>query len=257
MASTPSASRSACSMRACRVAGGVGLVGGGLEVAHQPAERAPEVMGEAVGDGAKVAHQRLDAVEHGVQRRREMVELVAGAAQRHPAVERAGHDRAGGAVDLGDPAAHQPRQEPAGGERRAARSPPAPRAAPGRASGRRRRAPPRRGRPAAARPAASAAPAPRSRSAASDRCGRARASSSRHRAPRVGGQLLRLPAMPPAASGRPGGRPRRGRAGWRAAGRSRRPAPRRRRGRSRRPARAISASTTARCSASMTPPTCQ
>ena len=77
MASTPSASRSACSMRVLARVGGGRLVGGGLEVADQAAERAPQVVGEAVGDGAQVAHQRLDAVEHGVERAGEPVELVA------------------------------------------------------------------------------------------------------------------------------------------------------------------------------------
>ena len=133
--------------------------------ADQPAERAAQVVGEAVGDHAQVAHQRLDPVEHGVERAREPVELVAGAAQRHAAVEGAAHDRPRGAVDLGDPAGDQPRQQPAGGEREQRRSPPAPRAAPGRACGRRRRARPRRARRAAARRRAGAAPAPRSRSA--------------------------------------------------------------------------------------------
>ena len=94
-----------------------GVVGGGLEVAHEAAERAAQVVRQAVGDGAEIAHQRLDPVEHGVERAGEAVELVAGAAQRDAAVERAGHDAAGGAVDLGDPAADQAREQPAGGER--------------------------------------------------------------------------------------------------------------------------------------------
>ena len=72
-------------------------------------------MRQAVGDGAQVAHQGLDAVEHGVERAGELVELVAGAAQGDAAVERAGHDRTGGTVDLGDPSADQAREEPAGG----------------------------------------------------------------------------------------------------------------------------------------------
>ena len=98
----------------------LGLVlGGRLEMAHQPAERAAQVVRQAVGDGAQVAHQRLDAVEHRVQGAGELVELVAGAAQRHPAVQRAGHDRARRAVDLGDAPAHQTREQPAGGEREA------------------------------------------------------------------------------------------------------------------------------------------
>ena len=75
--------------------GGGGLVGGGLELADQPAERLPQVVSEAVGDHAQVGDQRLDAVEHGVEGGGEPVELVAGAARRHPPVEGAGHDRRG------------------------------------------------------------------------------------------------------------------------------------------------------------------
>ena len=129
-----------------------GLVGGGLEVAHQPAERAPEVVRQAVGDGAQVAHQRLDPVEHGVQRAGEAVELVVGAAHGDPAVERARHDAARRAVDLGDPAAHQPRQQPAGEKRQRGQRGERPRAARGRACGRRRRARRRRGRRSSSSP---------------------------------------------------------------------------------------------------------
>ena len=96
--------------------GGDGVVGGGLEVADQPAEGAAQVVGEAVGDGAQVADEGLDAVEHGVERAGEAVELVAGAAQGDAAVEGAGHDAAGGAVDLGDAAGDEAGEEPAGGE---------------------------------------------------------------------------------------------------------------------------------------------
>ena len=97
--------------------GGDVVVGGGLEVADQASEGAAQVVGEAVGDGAQVANEDLDAVEHGVEGAGETVELVAGAAERDAAVEGAGHDGAGGAVDLADAAGDEAREQPAGGER--------------------------------------------------------------------------------------------------------------------------------------------
>ena len=86
-------------------------------MADQAAEGAAQVVGEAVGDGAQVADEGLDAVEHGVEGAGEAVELVAGAAQRDAAVEGAGHDGAGGAVDLADAAGDEAGEQPAGGER--------------------------------------------------------------------------------------------------------------------------------------------
>ena len=76
-------------------------------------------MGDVVGDLLEAPHQRLDALEHGVEVDREPVELVVGAGDRQPAGEIAGHD---GARRLGhgiDAVQHAPRDEESAGEARA------------------------------------------------------------------------------------------------------------------------------------------
>ena len=84
-----------------------------LETAAQPRQRAAQVVGDVVGDLLGGVEQALDAVQHGVEVRRHLVELVAAAAERNPPVEVAAHDLAAGGVDVLDApeqeAAHQQR----------------------------------------------------------------------------------------------------------------------------------------------------
>ena len=73
-------------------------------------------MGDIVGNFLQPAHQRLDALEHGVDVVGEAVELVAGAGDRQPAGQIAGHDglrRAGHGVDAAE---HAPADEEAAGK---------------------------------------------------------------------------------------------------------------------------------------------
>ena len=63
-------------------------------------------MRDIVGDLAHAGHQPLDLVEHAVEVGGELVELVVGAAPRHPVRQIAGDDPLGGAVHLLDPAQH-------------------------------------------------------------------------------------------------------------------------------------------------------
>ena len=62
------------------------------------------------------AHQRLDALQHGVEIFGEPIELVAAAPDRQPSGEIAGHDPLGGAGHGVDPRQHAARHEDAAAE---------------------------------------------------------------------------------------------------------------------------------------------
>ena len=65
----------------------------------EPGQRAAEVVGDIVGHLAQFAHQHLDARQHPVDARREVVELVAAPRHRNPAGQVAVfHDPAAGLV---------------------------------------------------------------------------------------------------------------------------------------------------------------
>ena len=55
-----------------------------LGAVAQPRERRLEVVRDIVGDLLEAVHQRLDALQHGVEVAGEPVELVAGAGDRQP-----------------------------------------------------------------------------------------------------------------------------------------------------------------------------
>ena len=82
----------------------------------QPRQRRFEIVRDVVGDFLEAAHQRLDALQHGVEMLGEAVELVAGAGDRQAAGEIAGHD---GLRLVGhglDAVEHAPADEEAAGE---------------------------------------------------------------------------------------------------------------------------------------------
>ena len=84
----------------------------------QPRQRRLEIVRDVVGDFLEAVHQRLDALEHGVEVVGETVELVAGAGDRQAAGEIARHDRAcrlGHGIDALQHAAAD--EEPAGQRR--------------------------------------------------------------------------------------------------------------------------------------------
>ena len=70
-------------------------------------------MGDVVGDFLQPVHQRLDALQHGVEVTGKTIELVAAAPDRQPAGEVAGHDALGRAGHGVDPLQHAPRHEDA------------------------------------------------------------------------------------------------------------------------------------------------
>ena len=73
-------------------------------------------MGDIVGHLLQAAHQRFDALEHGVDVVGEAVEFVAGAGNRQPAGKIAGHDglrRSGHGIDAVE---HPPADEETAGK---------------------------------------------------------------------------------------------------------------------------------------------
>ncbi len=68
-------------------------------------------MGDVVGDLPHSGHQPLDLIEHRIQVGRELVELVAGAGERHALGHVAVDDPLAGAVHGVDPAQHVARHE--------------------------------------------------------------------------------------------------------------------------------------------------
>ena len=85
----------------------------------QAGERRLEIVRDIVGDLLQAAHQRLDALEHGVEVFRQPVEFVAGAGDRQPLAEIAGHDGAGGLGHGVDAAQHAAGDEQPAGQARA------------------------------------------------------------------------------------------------------------------------------------------
>ncbi len=78
-----------------------------LQPMAEPAERRAEVVRDVVGDLLQVQEQRLDAVEHAVEVKGQLGELVARArAHRDATTERAALDLAARPVDGLDPAKH-------------------------------------------------------------------------------------------------------------------------------------------------------
>ena len=171
-----------------------------LAAVAQPRQRRLEVVGDVVGDLLEAAHQRLDAIEHGVEIAGQPVELVAGAGDRQTLGQIARHDGLRGRGHGVDALQHAARHEQAAARARGRRRSPT-------TSDRRRsrrhacaRAPRGRARPAGeSRPAAersrtSAWCSVCSRSSSCDRRSRSsrsararRRSASRHcrRAPRL------------------------------------------------------------------------
>jgi hypothetical protein len=68
-------------------------------------------MGDVVGHLLQALHQRLDALEHGVEVFGEAIELVAAAPDRQPPSEVTRHDALGGAGHGINPLQHPPRDE--------------------------------------------------------------------------------------------------------------------------------------------------
>ena len=83
-------------------------------VAH-PRQRRLQIMGDVVGDFLQPHHQRLDALQHGVEIFGEAIEFVAGASDRQAPGKVAGHDAPRGAGHGVDPLQHAPRHEDAAG----------------------------------------------------------------------------------------------------------------------------------------------
>ena len=83
-----------------------------LQASAQPAERGTQIVGDVVGDPAHVLHQRLDAREHRIEVRDQIVELVAAPAALDALGKLAFHDAARGAVDGFDARRHAPAQPP-------------------------------------------------------------------------------------------------------------------------------------------------
>ena len=73
-------------------------------------------MRDVVGHLLEAAHQRLDAVEHGVDVERQAVDLVAGAGDRQPIGQVAGHDALRFLRDRVDPPQDAPADEEAAAE---------------------------------------------------------------------------------------------------------------------------------------------
>ena len=82
--------------------------------AHQ---RRPQVVGDVVSDLLHLAHQPLDALQHGIEIAGELIPLVVRSAQRNAAAEAAFHDGAAGGVDGFDPPHGAPRDADAGHRR--------------------------------------------------------------------------------------------------------------------------------------------
>ena len=87
-----------------------------LGAVAQPRQRRLQVVGDVVGNFLQPRHQRLDALQHGVEVFREAIEFVAAAPDRQPPGEVAGHDALGGAGHGVDPVQHPPRHEDAAAE---------------------------------------------------------------------------------------------------------------------------------------------
>ena len=87
-----------------------------LGAVAQARQRRLQIMGDVVGDLLQPAHQRLDALQHGVEVLREPVELVAAAADRQPPGEIAGHDALRGPGHGVDALQHAARDEDAAAE---------------------------------------------------------------------------------------------------------------------------------------------
>jgi hypothetical protein len=70
-----------------------------LEMLAQAAERRAQVVGDVARDLAQAVHQLLDAAQHGVEARHQLVDLVVGAAHRNARRQIAFHDGEAGARD--------------------------------------------------------------------------------------------------------------------------------------------------------------
>ena len=92
-------------------AGRRGALAGVLEALTQAAERRAQIVRDVARYLAQAGHQRLDAVEHGVEAGDELIDLVVGAAHGNARRQIALHDGAAGAGDGVDAAqelsAHQ------------------------------------------------------------------------------------------------------------------------------------------------------
>ena len=87
-----------------------------LGAVAQARQRRLEIVRDIVGDLLQAVHQRLDALEHGVEIVGQPVEFVAGAGDRQPLAEIAGHDGAGGLGHGVDAPQHAAGDEEAAGE---------------------------------------------------------------------------------------------------------------------------------------------
>src|SRR5689334_474191 len=84
-------------------------------------------MSNVARDLAEAVHQGLDAIEHLVEVLRKLIELISGAAHRHPIAKSAIDDRSSGAIHRVDPAqkASAQRRSADNGEEDGDRHPPA------------------------------------------------------------------------------------------------------------------------------------
>ena len=82
----------------------------------QPCQRRLQVVSDVVGDFLQSHHQRLDALQHGVEIFGQAIELVAAAPDGQPAREVAYHDALGGPGHGVDTPQHPPRHKDAAAE---------------------------------------------------------------------------------------------------------------------------------------------
>ena len=87
-----------------------------LAAVAQPGQRRLEIMGDIVGHLLEAAHERLDALEHGIEVVGEPIELVAGAGDRQAPGQVAVHDLARRVRHRVDALEHPPRHEQAAGD---------------------------------------------------------------------------------------------------------------------------------------------
>ncbi len=87
-----------------------------LQPRLQPGERAAQIVRDAVRHRAQARHQRLDLIQHLVDRDGEPVEFVAHARDRHAPREIAAHDALAGLTHGIDPAQHSPAHDEAAEE---------------------------------------------------------------------------------------------------------------------------------------------